>query len=449
MSDLLSIGKSGVLAYRDALSGISENVVNANNDGFARRQVTIKEQTSSAGPQYLYRNSASFLGVQPATVSRVWDQYKATNAWSANSDDQAAGTKAQYLGTVETTLDDSNSGMGTKLTAIFTSASALAADPEDTTLRQGMIYALSDAVGTIGQTYNNLAKVATTVGDQAQYAVASINQAAAALARINVSLKTAPAGTSGRAALEDQRDTLIGQISNNIGVDAKFETDGSVTLRLNNYSGDPLVSSDSNLPSLLSLNRATDGRLSLTLVNDGAASSASATSGVLAGLTSVANTIFDRRQQLDDLAANLSGSFQIWQEAGTDGNGDPGAALLSGTTALTLRLDVTDPSKIAAQDADGANGNLLKLADLRGSGGLEASWHSIVNESALQVSSAKSQATAAATQKNSAYSDLDSTSGVDLDAEAADLMRYQQAYSASAKIIQTAKDTLQAVLDLL
>ena len=43
MSNLLSIGRSGVLAYQSALAGISENVVNANNDGFARRQVTMKE----------------------------------------------------------------------------------------------------------------------------------------------------------------------------------------------------------------------------------------------------------------------------------------------------------------------------------------------------------------------------------------------------------------------
>jgi flagellar hook-associated protein 1 FlgK len=40
------------------------------------------------------------------------------------------------------------------------------------------------------------------------------------------------------------------------------------------------------------------------------------------------------------------------------------------------------------------------------------------------------------------------TSGVDLNTEAAELIRYQQAYSGAAKVIQTAQTTMQAILDL-
>jgi flagellar hook-associated protein 1 FlgK len=64
------------------------------------------------------------------------------------------------------------------------------------------------------------------------------------------------------------------------------------------------------------------------------------------------------------------------------------------------------------------------------------------------VQTAQTQASTASAAKDSAYSDLDDVSGVDLDNEAADLMRFQQAYSASAKIIQTARDTLQSILAL-
>jgi flagellar hook-associated protein 1 FlgK len=39
-------------------------------------------------------------------------------------------------------------------------------------------------------------------------------------------------------------------------------------------------------------------------------------------------------------------------------------------------------------------------------------------------------------------------SGVDLDTEAVDLLRYQQAYSASSRIIQVARDTFQSILDI-
>jgi flagellar hook-associated protein 1 FlgK len=79
---------------------------------------------------------------------------------------------------------------------------------------------------------------------------------------------------------------------------------------------------------------------------------------------------------------------------------------------------------------------------------VEATWKGIVNGQALKVQSAQTQAATAASAKDSAYSDLDNVSGVNLDTEAADLMRFQQAYSASAKIIQTARDTLQSILAL-
>ncbi|MEG8057475.1 flagellar basal body rod C-terminal domain-containing protein [Sphingomonas sp. 22L2VL55-3] len=50
--------------------------------------------------------------------------------------------------------------------------------------------------------------------------------------------------------------------------------------------------------------------------------------------------------------------------------------------------------------------------------------------------------------RDGAVSSLASASGVDLDSEAVDLLRFQQAYQASSRVIQTARDTLQTILDL-
>lgn len=449
MSDLLSIGKSGVLAYQSALAGISENVVNANNDGFAKRQVTMKEQTSAAGPMFLYRNSAAFNGVQAADVTRVWDQYAAQRAWSANSDNSQASTRSQWFGTVQDSLNDGDAGVGVKLTAIFTTGSALAANPNDATLRQSLLYALQDAAGAINNTAASLTKVSGTVSNQARDAVGQVNDGLSALARINLALKTAPQGTSGRAALEDQRDAIIGTISGKIGVDITLDPYGSATVRMNDSGGPVLLDGSSTAPAQLGLAIATNGTFSMSVTNDTTTSAVSPTSGLLAGYAEVANQIAGRRQQLDGLAANLGQQINDWNALGKDLNGNPGAALMSGTDAASLTVSVTDTNLIAAADATTPNGNLLGMSSLRGATGVEATWRSIANDQALRVQSAQTQATSASSAKDSAYSDLDDVSGVDLDTEAADLMRFQQAYSASAKIIQTARETLQAVLDLL
>ena len=445
---LLSIGRSGVLAYQSALAGISENVVNANNDGFARRQVTMKEQFSAGGQMTLYRTSSAFNGVQAANVTRVWDQYRAQKAWNANSDSSQASTRSRWYGTVEGALDDGDSGVGVKLTAIFTSANALAANPTDSTLRQSFLYAIQDAAGAINRTGSNLASVAGTVNSQALDAVTQVNDSLTALARVNLSLKTAPQGTSGRAALEDQRDTIIGTISENIGIDVSFDTYGAAAIRMNDNGGPMLLDNNSILPGLLALQTASDGQISTSVTINGTTSAISPVSGKLAGLAAAATQIAGRRQQLDTLAGNLVQQINDWNALGTDLNGNPGAALMSGTDAASIALAVTDTNLVAAADATTPNGNLLALAGLRGAGGSETAWHGMVTDQALRVQSAATQATSAANDKDSAYSDLDDVSGVDLDAEAANLMRFQQAYSASAKIIQTARETLQSILEL-
>ncbi|HWI87271.1 MAG TPA: flagellar hook-associated protein FlgK [Sphingomonas sp.] len=448
MSDLISIGRSGVLAYRDALAGISENVVNANNEGFARRQVTMKEQTAASGPMFLYRNTASFNGVQAADVTRVWDQYRASTAWSANSDSSQASTRSQWLGTVETALNDGDSGVGVKLTAIFASGNALSANPTDSTLRQSFLYAIQDATGAIKRTAAGLEKISGTISTQAVDGVAVVNDALAALAKLNLVLKTSPSGTSGRAALEDQRDFIIGTITDKMGVDVSFDHYGSATLRMNDSGGPVLVDASSITPAVVGLQTAADGRLGMIVAAGGNVSAVSPISGALAGLAEAANMVADRRQQLDALANSLSTQLNAWNAQGIDGNGSPGAALVSGTTASTIALSVTDPSLVAAATSSSPNGNLLALSTLRGSAGVEDNWRGIISDQALRAQSAATQATTAAANKDSAYSDLDAVSGVDLDAEAADLMRFQQAYSASAKIIQTARETLQSILQL-
>jgi flagellar hook-associated protein 1 FlgK len=371
MSDLLSIGKSGVLAYQSALAGISENVVNANNDGFAKRQVTMKEQYTAAGPAFLYRGAGSFNGVQAADVTRVWDQYSAFKAWDANSDNSQASTRSQFFSTVQDTLDDGDAGVGVKLTAIFTTGNALAANPIDATLRQSFVYALQDASGAINKTAANLTKVSTTVSTQVSEAVGQINDALTALTRINLALKTAPQGTSGRASLEDQRDTIIGTISDKIGIDVTLDNFGSATLKINDSGGPMLLDGGTAIPGLVRLSFATNGTFGMIVENDGTTSAVSPTSGSLAGYAEAANQIAGRKSQLDTLAANLVLQVNTWNAQGTDLNGNPGGDLMTGTDAASLAVSVTDTNLIGAADATSPNGNLLTLSALRGPTGAE------------------------------------------------------------------------------
>jgi flagellar hook-associated protein 1 FlgK len=196
---------------------------------------------------------------------------------------------------------------------------------------------------------------------------------------------------------------------------------------------------------------AADGRLSLTL-NDASGPVAFApTAGRLAGYIDASQAAADRRADLDDLASDFAADINAWSAAGRDASGNAGVALLSVTAgASSMRALVTDGALVPAASASGANnGNLLTLDAMRGDDGPEARWTNIVTGQAQQLSATKSENAAAKAWRDNSYAALDETTGVDLDHEAADLLRFQQAYSACARIIQVGRETFDSLLQSL
>lgn len=449
MSDLLQIGRSGVVAYSAALATVGENVSNADSEGYSRRTVTIGEATPAASSNYQYRSTSLLAGANVESVQRVYDDYKTSYARFANSAAGAADAKAQWLGTAETALDDSDIGLGVKMSTVFTSAEALGTDVNSDPNRSAMLTAIGNAAAQFNATANALKSAADGLGTDAQTTVDQLNANLSTLSQVNGGLRRAPAGSAGQAQLMDQRDALLKSISGALGVDIKLETDGRATVSVTGDSNAMLVDASQPGTAYVGLVQSSDGRLSLMRSGSGPQTALSPQSGSLAGMVSAANSIASRRQALDAVAKSFADTINGWNSAGIDENGNPGAALMSGTTADTISAATTDLSKIAAASTAGvANGNALALKDSRNSNGPEAKWALLVSTNATSVQSANAEKSAADTQSDGAWQTVDSVSGVDLDVEAAQLLRFQQAYNGSARIIQVARDSVQEIMNL-
>jgi flagellar hook-associated protein 1 FlgK len=448
MSDLLQIGRSGVLAYSAALSTVGENVSNADSEGYSRRTVTLAEVSPPSGESYEYRSSSLLSGTNIQSIQRVYDQYKTSYAQFANSAAGAADAKAQWLGTAQTALDDSDIGLGVKMSSVFTSVEALSTDVGSDPNRQAVLAAIGNAAEQFNTTANALKSAATGLGTEAQSTVDQLNVNLGLLNQVNAGLHRVPDGSVGQAQLMDQRDSLLKSISAVIGIDVKLETDGRATVKVAGDSSAVLVDAASTSPAFIGLVQSSDGRLSLARSGNGAQATMSPQSGSLAGMISAANTIASRRESLDAVAQSFADTINSWNSAGIDENGNPGGALLTGTTADTVAINTADTSKIAAASSSVANGNALALKDTRNSTGPEAKWALLVSTNATSVASANAEKSAADTQRDSAWQDVDNVSGVNLDTEAAELLRFQQAYNGSARIIQVARDSLQQILNL-
>jgi len=449
MSDLLGIGSSALAAYRTALNTVGENVANAQTPGYARRSVALQEARASGAAGIIYRDQIHFNGVNVAGVQRAWNGFLATEARHAGSSEARSGVRQQWLSNIETALDDGPAGIGSAMTGFFTAAASLASDPSDPLGRRAVLLALDGAAGAFRASADSLARISDGIGQAADLEATALNDALNALADLNGALTSASENGAARASLEDDRDRLVDLIAGKIDISVSIDGHGRTSLRP--ASDSSLVLLGDNGPGLVTVAKAADGRISFQLSANGNRTALPASGGTLAGLAEMSTATADRRAALDDLASDFGTMVNDWSAAGFDAAGVAGVDLIDASGgAAAIQPLVTDPDLVAAASADGTpNGNLLALGGIRQTAGIEQRWTGLVSTNAQQLASARAEASAASRWRDNSLAALDEVSGVDLDFEAAELLRYQQAYNAAARIIQVARESIQVLFDAL
>lgn len=445
MSDLLSIGASGIRAYSRALATVSDNIANAQTPGFARRSLRLEEATAG-GDVVFYRNTIRPGGVLVAGIDRAVNQMLIDDARVAGSDSGRTSARLNWVQATERALDDGVGGVGASLTAIFNKADQLGADPANQALRSGFLASVDEAASAFRRTATSLQSAATGVASDAQGSVNQLNTNLTALERINDGLRRAREGSSNQASLLDERDRVIDEISGTLAVNSSFNARGEASLRVAGPGGELLV--DNGAVATVSLSIAAGGQLSYGL-SPSATGTLTPISGRLAGLSEAATQIAGQRTGLDTLANQFSAQLNTANQAGRDALGNPGVALLDpGSGAASIAAIALTPNDVAAADASSTNGNILALANLRGPGGAEAGWANMVALQSQATAASRAQDAAASTRRDGAFDARDDLSAVDLDREAGDLLRYQQAYEGAARTIQVARETLQTILNI-
>ncbi|HFD79965.1 MAG TPA: flagellar hook-associated protein FlgK [Gammaproteobacteria bacterium] len=127
--------------------------------------------------------------------------------------------------------------------------------------------------------------------------------------------------------------------------------------------------------------------------------------------------------------------------------------------AMGMAAVVSDPRAIAAaapaaSAAPGDNSNARRLADLQtaltmegGTTDLQGRYGQLIARVGTQTRAAQTASEAQAALLSQAQESRDALSGVNLDEEAANLLRFQQAYQAVAQVISVANSTFQTLLN--
>jgi flagellar hook-associated protein 1 FlgK len=441
MSDLLAIGASGIKAYSRALSVVGDNIANAQADGYVRRTVRL-EEAAAAGDIVLSRNSIRPGGVSAAGVTRELDQWLVDDARIASGEAARQSTRLNWISVTESALDNGGEGISGSVTAIFATADQLSANPNDAALRLQFLSNVADSASTFRRIATALGSAANGVAAEAQTVVAQLNTDLSALSRINDGLRRARAGSTNEATLLDERDRLAGHVATAMDVEISYDARNAAIVRT--PSGETLVDGDTIATVTLAVSAG--GLLSFGLAP---ATLLQPASGQLAGLADASAHIASQRTRLDSLAAQLRNTLNAAHQAGIDANGNPGAALLEFTGAAADMTAVARVSSdVATANAAGNNGNILAFNAARISSGLEQDITAFVTQQAQAAAATRAQEAAASGRRDGAFAARDAVGAVDLDREAADLLRFQQAYEAAARTIQVARDTMQTMFNI-
>lgn len=438
MSDLFSIGRTALNAYSTALATTSHNVANAATPGFSRQRVDFATQPT---------NGPLGNGVMPAQIRRVNDTFLQARL----TDDGAAaarhGSARELLIRADRMLSDPLSGIAAPLQSLNTAVQAVMADPASLAARRVMLAEAGGVADRFAQLDAGFAQLDREIDGRMAESVGLANRLVDDIAKLNLRIAQTTSGNNGQPPgdLLDQRDEAVRQLAQQIGVTTLTQSNGSLSVFLED--GQPLVL-DGQARHLNAVPTTAAGRYRLELdAPGGAVAVGRPAGGALAGLMDArAQAVDAPRAALATLATEIAAAFNTAQGAGQDLDGNPGAALFNDPP---LTVAITDPRQLAPAGPPPAgvadNTAWTQVAHFSGAP-LAARAAEVVGQLGLAAQQADARASAAQSLAEQARTARDAVSGVNLDEEAANLLRYQQSYQAAAQMIATADTVFQTLL---
>jgi len=447
LSSLL-IASQALDVDQGGLDVTANNIANANTPGYSREVVNLSENT----PEEV-GNLTFGTGVSIEQIQSVRDQVLSLQIAEQTSQQSGAQTELNSLQQIETLFSSPTQGIGADLSTFFNSISQLSTDPTNAALRSAVITAAQNLAVSFNQTAQGLTTNQLTLNQSVSQTVDQINTLTQQIAQINAKVGEMQQLNQDPGSLLDQENQLINQLSQLTNV-SETQTPEGLTLTTGN--GTALVVGDQSY-ALQVQTSPTSGMQDVFFQGQDITSSIQG--GVLGGTIQVRDQdIPGLLNQLNTLASQFATSINTAQAAGFDLNGNPGQALFSfnpAGPAASFTLATTNPDAIAASSdgTPGSDGNVQNLMAVESqtlpSGDTPTdSYAAMVSQSGTLAAEAQAEVTATTTSINQLNDQLGAISGVSINEETTNLLNYQNAFSAAARVVSTVDQMTETLLNM-
>jgi flagellar hook-associated protein 1 len=450
----LQTALSGLEAAQAAIDTTGQNISNASTPGYSRQEVNLTERsadTITALSSNTGDGSQLGTGVDITSITRIRDTFLDSQYRSQNSQTSADNTNTTILGQAQAALNEpTSSGLSAVMDNFWqgfnTYASASNQDGSTQTII-GQGQAVADSLNTLAGQITTLQSQVTqqydTLTDPTSGAVASdANQ----IAQLNTQIAQAQAAGINANDLEDQRDNAIDDLSQYSNVYTTTQSNGMVSVSFGNAAtaaqngttdATPLVDggtvnlsqnlTDSNLSG-------SSGTLGALLGQYDPNAAGGTPTGTLVNYMNSLNTVANQ------LVTTVNSAIST---ADPQGATAPAFFDPSGTTAATISVN----SSLSNSGTPYTAAEATAVSGLSG-GQAEQSYQAFVTQVGGDVQSAQNAQSTSQSLLTAISNQRQSVSGVSLDEEMTNLIQFQQAYQASARVMSTINDTFTSLLDM-
>ncbi len=449
VSNILGSSRVILSAYQTAIDTTARNISNADNPDYVRRRVDIGSILSPV---------SGLAFSEKDHIDRLESGFIQNQLWYKNQFLGRYSTDELVYSQVESIYNEpTNSGLSSVMNEFWNSWSDLANDPENNTARS----IVKDKGVLLSRTFNqvstDLHNMQREIGYDIQDTVRDVNKLLNEIKSFNEQV-----GVNFSYDLADARDAAIGNLSKIINIDVSEDIDNIVSITTGGNTLVPLVNGDfvnemtatvANFSDLYNVN---------VSFSEGG-SIASITGGSLGSLLEVHNdSLPGFLQDLDTLAVSIAEEVNDIHKTGYNLGNITGVDFFDSNVENAATFEVnsnitSNPYLIATSSSTDEAGNgeiATNIADLQNAttirnGKFSDYYNSMISEVGSHVQEAKFLRMSQEMVVQSLQNQRDSISAVSMDEEMTNLIKYEQAYQAAARLIAVADELIQSVLTLL
>ncbi len=463
----LNTALRGVLAHQTALDVTGHNIANLSTQGYTRQRAEMMTSPAWSNSSLLSATTPGQMGtgVEVLRIERLRDQFIDVNVRQQFGRQEDAQTLVEQLAQVEASFQEpGENGLNALFNNFWSTMDAVAANPQSMSARQAFAESANALADGFNQVATDLQSVAAQSDQRLNQTVTDVNAISQRIARLNVEIKNAIDHSHQPNDLLDERDRLMDDLSKLVNFTwTESATTGEVTISAFQGGSAVNIVDPALAGGFQNIARADiDAAYTAGDLRSGRAFADESlwdpTTGIIPGFIA----------QLDALVADFVAGVNAAHGAGFDLTGAAGGNIFdaAGVTAATIRIDpgndiTANPTLIAAASSwvapgePGNGANLRAMLDtVRGAaqaalGGQswEGFYTSTITAVGARTETANRDMANADVLVDMAMARRDQVSGVSMDEEMSNMLRFQHAYNASARVLTTIDSALDTIIN--